>query len=321
MTRNCNRIFLASIPPSMLSLQVAEASTITAWTFENDAVAVNNNPAPSTGSGTASSIGMATYPTPNIGVTADEVVAGAAGDTGTNTNADRTNIRRFRPQAGTAGAANGWSSRAPIGTQGAVFAASTVGYTNITVSFDWYATTQGEANLQLQYTTDGTTWHNVPLTLSAADVGLAVMSNSSSPNTVMGSYVTIIAASGGQNWFPGLTATISDPNAANNPNFAIEMVNAATGADDISAAGTALNNTSGNWRFDNVTISGTGSGSSTFSGFTPNNLVVSRSVYTGTASTVTAGQILPPVCGTQATCNSAATDTGAFPTVGSYNNV
>ena len=305
------------------SLQVAEAGVITSWTFENDAAAVNNGPAPSAGSGTAKSIGMATYATPNVGVTADDVLVGAAGDTGMNGNADLTNVWRIRAQAGTAGAANGWSSLAPIGTQGAVFAASTAGFTNITVSFDWYATTQGEAKLQLQYTTDGATWHNLPLTLAASDTGLAVMTNSSSPNTVNGSYVMITAASGGQGWFPGLTAIISDPNAANNPNFAIQMVNAATGADNISAAGTALNNTSGNWRFDNITINGTGSGTggSPFPGFTANNLVVSRSVYTGAASTVTAGQILPPVCGTQATCTTAATDTGAFPSVGSNNNV
>ncbi len=303
------------------SLQVAQAGVIAAWTFENDSIAVNNSPAPSTGMGTASSIGMATYATPNVGVTSDDVVVGATGDTGTNGNADLTNIWRVRAQAGSNGAANGWSSAAPIGTQGAVFAASTQGYTSITVSFDWYATTQGEGKLQLAYTTDGATWHNVPLTVSAADTGLAVLNNSSSSNTVMGSYVMITAASGGQNWFPGLTATISDPNAANNPNFVIEMVNAATGADNISVAGTALNNTSGNWRFDNVTINGTGAGGSPFSGFTANNLLVSRSVYTGTASTVTAGQILPPVCGTQATCTSGATNTGAFPAVGSNNNV
>jgi hypothetical protein len=61
------------------------------------------------------------------------------------------------------------------------------------------------------------------------------MSNSTSANTVMGSYVSITAAAG-QNWFPGLTAAISDPAAANNPNFAIQMVNASTGADDTAAA-------------------------------------------------------------------------------------
>ncbi len=282
------------------SLQVAQAGVITAWTFENDAVAVNNNPAPSTGSGTASSIGMGAYATPNIGVATDDVVVGAAGDTGSNGDADLTNVWRVRAQAGTAGAANGWSSLAPIGTQGAVFAASTAGYSNITVSFDWYATTQGEAKLQLQYTTDGTTWHNVPLTLSAADSGLTVMSNSTSANTVMGSYVSI-SGSAVQNWFPGLTATISDSKAANNPLFAIEMVNASTGADDVAAAGTALNNSSGNWRFDNVTISGQAAGSSVFS---PGNLLLSRSVYSGDPSSVIVGETLPPVC--PASANAAA---------------
>jgi hypothetical protein len=317
------KILIAALMATAMtaSLQVAQAGTIAAWTFENDAIAVNNSPAPSTGTGTASSVGMATYPTPNIGVTTDDVVQGATGDTGTNGNADLTQVWRVRAQAGTAGAANGWSSAAPIGTQGAVFAASTVGYSSpIIVTFDWYATTQGEGKLQLQYTTDGSTWHNVAITPSAADTGLTISVNSTSANTVMGSYATI----SGQNWFPGLTATITDPAAANNPNFAIELVNASTGADCVNTAGAALNNSSGNWRFDNVTISGTGAGTgtgSTFPGFLPNNLVVSRSAYTGTASTVSIGEILPPVCGSQATCTAAATNNGSYPAIGSSNNV
>jgi uncharacterized protein (TIGR03437 family) len=304
------------------SLQATQAGVITAWTFENDTVAVNNNPAPSTGSGTASSIGMATYATPNIGVTTDDVTVGATGDTGTNGLADLTNIWRVRAQAGTAGAANGWSSAAPIGTQGAMFAASTLGYSTITVSFDWYATTQGEAKLQLQYTTDGNTWHNVPLAVPAADTGLVVLTNSTSANTVMGSYVSNTSA--GQNWFTGLTATISDPAAANNPNFAIQMVNASTGADDIAAAGTALNNTSGNWRFDNVTISGQGASGG---GSTAGNLVLSRSVYSADASAVVVGETLPPVCPASANtaapgaCAAKATDNGAYASTSSANNV
>jgi len=241
----------------------AQATTITQWTFENDAVAVNNNPAPFTGTGTASSIGMDIYPTPNVGVTTDDVVVGKGSDTGANGVADTTNTWRVRGQAGANGAANGWSSLAPIGTQGAQFAASTAGFSNITVSFDWYATTQGEANLQLEYTTNGTTWQNAALTLGggASDAGLTALTNSSSANTVNGSYVSdnllLNASKAGQDWFTDLTATITDPNAANDPNFAIRLVNASTGADDISTQGTALNNNSGNWRFDNVAISGT----------------------------------------------------------------
>jgi hypothetical protein len=247
----------------LFGVRGALASTITAWNFENDTIAVNNSPAPSTGTGTASSIGMNVYPTPNIGVTTDDVLLGKASDTGANGVANTTQTWRVRAQAGANGAANGWSSLAPIGTQGAVFAASTVGYTGpINVSFDWYSTTQGEANLQLEYTNDGSTWTNIPVTLSGSDAGAAIVTNTGTdPNSVVGSYVSDNllnnGSSAGQDWFTDLTASISDPNAANNPNFAIEMVNASTGVADVSTQGTALNNSSGNWRFDNIVISGT----------------------------------------------------------------
>src|SRR5258708_39259231 len=60
-------------------------------------------------------------------------------------------------------------------------------------------------------------------------------------------------------------------------------------------------------------------GQSTFSGFLPGNLVLSRSVYTGDASTVTVGQKLPPNCPATAACPTAtATTNGAFPNV--WNN-
>jgi hypothetical protein len=243
----------------------AGAAVITQWDFENppNPIALNNSPAPTIGVGTATPMGMNIYPTPNVGVTTCDVLNGVSGDTGTNGNADLSQIWRVRAQAAPGGgAANGWSSLAPIGTQGVIFAGSTVGYKAINVSFDWYATNQGEAKLQLEYTTDGgATFHNVPITPGPADSLLSVLTNSLSPNTVMGSYVSCapnaLNPSGGNNWWPGLTATINDPAAANNPNFAIGIVNASTGADDVSTLGTPLNNSSGNWRFDNVTISGT----------------------------------------------------------------
>jgi uncharacterized protein (TIGR03437 family) len=59
-----------------------------------------------------------------------------------------------------------------------------------------------------------------------------------------------------------------------------------------------------------------------FPGFAPGNIVVSRSVYTGTATTITVGEALPPVCPTTAACGKGkATDNGAYPAVGSTNNV
>lgn len=268
----------------------AQAATITAWNFENDPVAVNNAPAPSTGTGTASAVGMGVYATPAVGVTTCDVVAGASADTGANGTANLTLIWRVRAQSG----GNGWSSAAPIGAQGAQFAASTAGYNTISVSFDWYVTTQGEANLQLQYTTDGNTWNNAAISVGGnASLGLTALSNSSSLNTVKGWYVSdnklSNGAKAGQDWFTNLTAAISDPAAANNPNFAIRLVNASTGADCVSSQGTALNNSSGNWRLDNVVISGTTGAVKATPSFT--GLTASQSLLTNTSRLNLAGKL------------------------------
>src|SRR5581483_5516817 len=63
-------------------------------------------------------------------------------------------------------------------------------------------------------------------------------------------------------------------------------------------------------------------GQTSGSGFTAGNLVVSRSVYMGDATTVVVGQKLPPVCPSTASCGKAvATDNGAYPSTTSTNNV
>jgi hypothetical protein len=243
----------------IVGAQQGHAQVITQWNFENQPVTgappYNNSPTPSTGTGTATVLGMTnTYGTPNASVTASDIVQGVTGDTGTNGVADLGQVWRIRGQNASTGAANGWSSKAPIGTQGAQFSVSTAGVTSgpVVVSFDWYATNQGEANLEFLYTTDGTDYINAPLALDGSDAGASVLTNSSNPNIVDGSYVN--GGTGGQNWFTALTATIADPAALNDPNFGFELVNAATGTADLSIKGTALNNTSGNWRFDNVTV-------------------------------------------------------------------
>jgi hypothetical protein len=278
--------------PTVEQLEARDVpSTIAAWSFENDSIAVNNNPAPSTGSGTASGLGMTNSYNSTTSTNTDDVLAGVSGDTGSNGLADTTHIWRVRGQS----PGNGWSSQAPIGTQGAEFASSTVGFNGpITVSFDWYATTQGEGNLQLQYTTDGTTWTNVPITVPGADADVTAKTNSSSSNTVNGAYVQISA---GQQWAPNLTASISDSAAANNPNFAIELVNASTGADCVNTQGAALNNSSGNWRFDNISISGTAaSGVSTttkFGSISPTTSTFGTSVTFVATVTASSGVTAP----------------------------
>jgi hypothetical protein len=246
----------AAICLTILTLTGAKAqsaSTITLWNFEPLTSGINNSPAPSTGSGTATSLGMDIYATPNVGVNGADVTLGKANDTGSSGVTNTTLTWRVRGVAGTNGAANGWSSAAPIGTQGAQFNVATTGFSSINVSFDWYVTSAGAANLQFQYSTNGSSWINTALALNGSANGLVSTNNSSSTNTVNGYYVRGLV---GQNWFTGLTATISDENAANNANFGFRLVNASTGVDCVSATNGALGN-SGNWRFDNVTVSGT----------------------------------------------------------------
>jgi len=55
---------------------------------------------------------------------------------------------------------------------------------------------------------------------------------------------------------------------------------------------------------------------------TPGNLVLTRSLYSGTAATVTIGEALPPDCPATAACGTGkATNNGSYPAIGSANNV
>ncbi|MGA2501464.1 MAG: immunoglobulin domain-containing protein, partial [Tepidisphaeraceae bacterium] len=151
---------------------------------------------------------------------------------------------------------NGWNSAAPIGTQGAQFLASTTGFTSIGIQFDLYGTAQGEGKFQVEYTTDGSTWNNVPAAdLSVgADTGISVQNNTTSANTVMGGYFKI---TGGAGWYNSLQVNLESIAAVNSDaNFGIRIVNASTGADCVNVTGAALNNTSGNNRLDEVQITG-----------------------------------------------------------------
>ncbi len=90
------------------------AAPIAGWNFENDAIAVNDTPAADTGTGTASALGMTNSYNSTTSTNTDDVVQGATSDTGANSEADLTKVWRVRGQS----PGNGWSSQAPIGTQG-----------------------------------------------------------------------------------------------------------------------------------------------------------------------------------------------------------
>lgn len=236
-------ILLALGCGSLLAAPLTQAqTTITAWTFDNLPTGVNASPAPSTSSGTASALGMSNSYNSTTSVSTPDVLSSPGSSTPSGPNAWR--VRGQNP-------GNGWSSQAPIGTQGAEFDESTAGYSGIHIYFDVNTTAQAEANLELEYTTDGTTWNNAVITYSGT--AATIKNNISSANTVNGTYIQFTSAA----WINGISADLSGISAVNNdPNFGIRLVNASTGADDINGSGTAYNNSSGNWRYDNVTISG-----------------------------------------------------------------
>jgi hypothetical protein len=244
-----------------VSLAAAQAQTIADWDFDagGTIAAPYNTPLATTGSGSATQLGMSNgYTFANgegPGSTANcDVLSSAGASTGSGSYAWR--VRGNSNTAGSgAGNANGWNSSAPIGTQGAEFSVNTSMYTGISLTFDLNATGQAERNLAVEYTLDDTqatpTWLNA--TITSPGTLATLENNTTSANTISGNYVELSGA--GTGWNNQITATFG-AGAANDPNFAVEIVNASTGADDVNTGGTALNNSSGNWRYDNVLLSG-----------------------------------------------------------------
>jgi hypothetical protein len=246
------------------------AQTLTAWTFDNLAIAQNQSPAPSYGLGLATPLGMSnTY----NGV-ANETTnfCDVLSDPGSS-DASGPNAWRVRGGWNGNNPPNGWSTNAPIASQGAEFDVSTVGvHTNIVVTFDIHTTKQIEANMAVLYTTDGVNWINSSMILTNAGTADAAVLSTNSPYTISGPFIQFRDPTAP--WYNNFIATITNKAAQNNPNFGIRLVNASTGPDCINQSGALFNSSSGNWRYDNVAVS---AGSVTPAvAFTPGDLVVYR---------------------------------------------
>ena len=235
-------------------------AVITDWNFGSVAVtaAPYNSPTPTTGSGTATSLGMTNSYTYTSGgtyegtgsVTSDDVANDSPSGSSNGSTLGNGDVWRIRGASGTGTSGkdnNGWNNSAPEYSQGAEFDVSTAGYTNISLSFDWAATTQGVGNLQVEYTTDGSTWTTVGSVLSAT-----VDNNPT--------------ASGGSGFATDRISFSSIAAAANDPDFGVRLVSAfnptlgneyASATSVVSGAPAQYNNNSGNWRIADVQIDGT----------------------------------------------------------------
>jgi hypothetical protein len=230
----------------LLSAAFAQGQTITAWNFTSLQAAPYNSPAPTIGAGTATMLGMNnSY---NGGNTASGDVLLTAGTAVPSFSEDTWRIR---------GAGhNGWATAAAGAaeyTQGIELDASTVGYSNIGFSFDWYSTTQGIRDLQFQYN------------LNVANPAGWVNYGGTSPT---GTYIATSNDYYNAPGSPNIAVNLSSITGANNDaNFGVRLVSAfdSTGNvpnDYASAALTSggltqiYNNNSGNWRFDNLAFTG-----------------------------------------------------------------
>ena len=217
------------------------ANTLTAWNFDNASLGVLANPAPSTGFGSASALGF--------GGSSSPTVVSQSGSSGGSANAWSV--------GNTGGSSVGWSTSAAIGSQGGKFAASTVGYYQIQVSFDVYSQPSSEAALLVQYSQDGVYWQNAKIT-SAGTAGILATNTNPTNSLVANCTYLRLTNSAAAGWNNGVTVDLTGvAGVANNPNFAVRIVNAAKGTNCLDLTGAIYNSANhGDWTLDNVAVQG-----------------------------------------------------------------
>ncbi len=226
---------------AMLCVTAQAATSLTTWNFDNVAIGVSANPASSAGFGSAAVLGFGGSSSPSVVSQSGSSTAGAnawsVGKTG--------------------GASVGWSTSAAIGSQGAKFVASTLGYYQIQVSFDVYAQTNSEAALLVQYSQDGLLWQNANIT-SAGTAGILATNTNPTNGIVAGVSYLILTNSTAAGWNNGVTVDLTGVRGvANDPNFVVRIVNAATGTNCLDATGAIYNSANnGDWTLDNVAFQG-----------------------------------------------------------------
>lgn len=235
-----NLICIAALFLATLSAAKA-ATTLSTWNFDNVALGASASPAPSAGFGSAAVLGFG-------GSSSPTVVSQSGSSTG---GANAWSV------GNTGGASVGWTTSASIGSQGARFSLSTLGYYQVQVSFDVYSQPNSEAALLVQYSQDGVFWQNANIT-SAGTAGILATNTNPTNGIVAGVTYLRLTNSTAAGWNNGVTVDLSGvPGVANDPSFAIRIVNAAKGTNCLDATGVIYNSANqGDWTLDNVAIQG-----------------------------------------------------------------
>jgi len=245
---------LALVAVALAAATSAQADTIADWNFGSLAVVAPDNTPAATGgtqaasaATTASDVGM-TNSYAEVGYSSSVSYDDIANDTNSTIgNGDTWRIRGSSSATKSTGA-NGWSINAPQYAQGAQFSTTTGGEQNIVLSFNWAASAQGIANMQVQYNTNvnnASGWTNVGSLLTAT------VGNSSTGGSYQTDTINFAAL--------GITSVNNDATfgvrlvAAYNPTLG----NYASASSVIAGSPALYNNSSGNWRFADVQIDGT----------------------------------------------------------------
>ena len=208
---------------------------IARWTFELFS-GTNSSPAPSSGSGFASTIGS---------MSSNGTITGST--TGCAQASGTTAWQIDNANPGT------------LESSGVEFKSSTVGFENIQFTWDQRFSNASTRTVRLQYTTDGTTWISFSLTSSNFISGCSNRSALDNGKIDVGDPITTNA---GNEW-SRRTVDFSSILAANdNPNFGVRLLASHYDAtNQFKQAQNFSNNvntgTPGAWRFDNVAFRGT----------------------------------------------------------------
>lgn len=197
----------------------ANAAVVTQWNFNStvpDASTATGVLTPAIGSGTASAVG---------GVNGSAFGSGDAngGSTDPSTGDDSGWQTTTYPVGGAAS-----------GTAGTQYAVSTVGQTDISVSYDLRHSNTSSRFEQFQYSIDGTNFITTGL-----------------PNN------GVFTGGAGDTWFNNRFIDLSAIDAVeNNPNFAFRIASVfdPAGSDYVASNPTGTYAASGTWRFDMVTV-------------------------------------------------------------------
>ena len=196
--------------------------------------------------------GASATPTPNIG-TGTSALVGSMTGAGTSTGSSMGCVQTSGTTAWAIATANPGTTNESSGVE---YRVSTVGYEDITLSYDHRISNSGTRTARIQYTLDGTNWIN--LTLDGTNYDNSACANRGGLDDGRIDVSDPIGSNVSDSWGRRSIDFSAITGADNNPDFGVRILAAqyAATAQFRQANNVASIATAGTWRFDNVTFQG-----------------------------------------------------------------